>query len=41
MSYENLGRQHSPELSDIYFIQKPIENEELVKRVNAIMASSK
>jgi CheY-like chemotaxis protein len=37
-SYEQLrSQQQYPDLSDIYYIQKPIGNEELVKRVNAII----
>jgi DNA-binding response OmpR family regulator len=35
--YEQFRMHDHPDLSDVYYIQKPIENEELVKRVNAII----
>jgi CheY-like chemotaxis protein len=35
--YEEFRSEHFPELRDIYYIQKPIENEELVERVSELM----
>jgi DNA-binding response OmpR family regulator len=37
MIYENFRSQHYPELSDIFYIQKPISNEELIERVSKII----
>ena len=38
--FENFRSQRYPELSNIYYIQKPIENEELIKIVNVTIATS-
>jgi CheY-like chemotaxis protein len=35
--YEEFRSEHFPELCDIYYIQKPVENEELVERVSELM----
>jgi CheY-like chemotaxis protein len=35
--YEEFRSEHFPELRDIYYIQKPIENEELVERISELM----
>jgi DNA-binding response OmpR family regulator len=35
--YEQFRSQQYPDLSDIHYIQKPIGNEDLVKRVNTII----
>ena len=40
MIYENFRSQRHPELSNIYYIQKPIENEGLTERVNKMITSS-
>ena len=40
ISFENFRSHHYPELSNIYCIQKPIENEELIKIVDITIATS-
>ena len=39
--YDGFRNQHDPELSDIYYIQKPVENEELLERVSEMIGKSK
>jgi CheY-like chemotaxis protein len=38
--YEGFGNQRYPESSDIYYIQKPVENEELLERVSEMIDKS-
>jgi two-component SAPR family response regulator len=38
--YEGFRNQHNPELSDTYYIQKPVENEELLERVSEMIGKS-
>jgi CheY-like chemotaxis protein len=38
--YEEFRNRHYSELSDIYYIQKPVENEELLKRVSEMIDKS-
>jgi DNA-binding response OmpR family regulator len=38
--YESFKKEVSPKSGERYFIQKPIENEEMLKRVNTIIMNS-
>lgn len=38
--YESFKKEVSPKSGERYFIQKPIENEEMLKRVNTIIINS-
>ena len=38
--YESFKKEVSPKPGERYFIQKPIENEEMLKRVNTIIINS-
>ena len=38
--YEGFRNQYNPELSDIYYIQKPVENEEVLERVSEMIGKS-
>ena len=40
MDYEQFGKELFPALENNCYIQKPIENETLIKRLNRIIASS-
>ena len=40
MDYEQFGKELFPALDNNCYIQKPIENETLIKRLNRIIASS-